>query len=120
MTTLKQLTEQGGFAAAKPIKKHIEFEIDGQKLEADIHVRQIGIGEYEDAYLGEGKDKRSKTAKVISEAITLGEDGTERISFEDAYRMKPALAGAILDAFNEVNGAKKSSPAAIGSSATSA
>jgi hypothetical protein len=107
MTTLKQLTEQGGFAATKPIKKHIKFEIDGNKLEADIHVRQIGIGEYEDVYVGDDKDKRSKTAKMISESVLLGEDGKERISFDDAYRMKPALASAILDAFNEVNGAKK-------------
>lgn len=120
MTTLKQLTTQGGFVAAAPIVKHITFEIDGEKLEADIHVRQIGIGEYEDAYLDDGKDKRSKTAKIISEAITLGDDGKERISFEDAYRLKPPLAGAILEAFNEVNGGKKPSPAATDSSVTSA
>jgi hypothetical protein len=120
MTTLKQLTAQGGFAATKPVKKHIAFEIDGNALEADIFVRQIGIGEYEDVYLADDKDKRSKTAKIIAESVTLGEDGKERISFDDAYRMKPSLASAILDAFNEVNGAKKSSAAATGSSATSA
>lgn len=47
MTTLKDLTAAGGLVSAEPIKKHIEFEIDGQKFDADIHVRQIGVGEYE-------------------------------------------------------------------------
>jgi hypothetical protein len=50
--------------------------------------------------------------------VTLGEDGKEKISFQDAYRLDPAWAGAMLTAFNEVNTPKKSLPPEKGSSAT--
>lgn len=128
MTTLKQLTAAGGLVSAEPVKKHIAFELDGQQIEADIHVRQIGIGEYETIYVDDdknpraknAKERRSRTAAVIAAAITLGDDGKEPITFDEAYRMKPALAGALLAAFNEVNGGKKASPPATDSSATSA
>lgn len=119
MTSVKQLKELGGFVSDKPVKKDITFSIDGgDELTATIHVKQLNIGEYETLFLTD-TEERARTAKAISVAITLGEDGREKISFQDAYRLHPKLAGAMLVAFNEVNNPpKKTSRPASDSSAT--
>ncbi len=107
MSSLKDLKALGGFVSDKPVKKEIKFKLDGDdELTATIHVKKLAIGDYEALFLVDNED-RSRTAKVISEAITLG-DGTERITFKDAYRLHTSLAGAMISAFNEVNTTKKS------------
>jgi hypothetical protein len=117
MTTLKELKASGGFVSDKPVKKTIKFTLNGEELEATIHVKRLNIGEYETLFLAD-TEERARTAKAISVAITLGDDGKEKISFQDAYRLEPALAGAMLTAFNEVNTPKKSSRPESASSAT--
>jgi hypothetical protein len=117
MSTLKELKAMGAFTSDKPVRKEIKFTLNGEDLSAVIHVKHLGIGEYESLFLGDD-ESRSRTAKAISHAVTLGEDGKERISFQDAYRLEPVLAGAMLTAFNEVNTPKKSSRPASVSSAT--
>jgi tail assembly chaperone len=107
MSTLKELKTLGGFVPSQPIKKEIKFKLDGEdEFTAIIHVKKMSIGDYE-AFFIVDKEERSRTAKIISEAITLGDEGKERISFEDAYRLHPRLATAMAEAFNEVNLAKK-------------
>lgn len=118
MSSLKDLQALGGFVSSKPIKKQIKFKLDGDDdFTADIHVKKLAIGDYEALFLTDSED-RSRTARTISEAITLGPEGKERIKFEEAYKLHPNLAAAMLTAFNEVNIAKKSSPAATASSAS--
>lgn len=114
MTSLKELQALGGFVPEKPVKKEIGFKLPnsaGEMVEHkfDIHVKQLSIGEHEAMLISDGQD-RSKTAKIISTSITLGKDGSESISFKDAYRMHPSLATAMLNAFFEVNTPKKSLP----------
>lgn len=112
MTTLKELQAKGGFVSAVPVVKNIKWKgIDpatGEKVDydADIHVKRLPVGDHETIFLSE--DGRSRTAKVISTAVTLGKEGKEKLTFEQAYQMDPALAGAMLDAYNEVNSGKKS------------
>jgi hypothetical protein len=114
MTTLNELKSKGGLVPDAPIRKTITFDSTDhatgatEQVEANIFVRQLSVGEYEALFFAQD-DKRSRTAKIISEAIRLGESGKERISFEDAYKLTPSLAGAMVEAFNEVNIAKKSS-----------
>ena len=118
MSSLKDLRALGAFVSDKPVRKEIKFKLDGDDdYTAIIHVKKLAIGDYETLFLM-GNEDRSRTAKVISEAITLGDDGKERIKFEDAYKLHPSLARAMIDAFNEVNVAKKSSRPETGSSAT--
>ena len=117
MTSIKDLKALGAFVTDAKVQREIKFEIDGQEYDATIHVRRLSAGDYETLFLVD-KEDRSRTAKVISEAITLGDDGKERIKFEDAYKLHPSLAAAMVNAFNEVNTAKKSSRPATGSSAT--
>jgi hypothetical protein len=118
MTTLQDLKKLGGFAAEKPVRKEIHFEIDGKQYDAVIHVRQLGIGGYESIFTEDG-DRKSQSAKAIAETILLGEKADERLSFDDAYRLKTELASEMLKAFNEVNVPKKSSQGTTNSSATS-
>lgn len=119
MTTLHDIQKLGGFVAEKPVRKDIHFEIDGQQFDATIHVRQLGIGGYESIFKDDA-DKQSQSARAISEAISLGQDGKERLSFDDAFRLKQNLGAAMLEAFHEVNAPKKASPDKTSSSATSA
>lgn len=107
MTTLKQLKAAGGFVSDVPVKKQIKFNIEGQDIDADIHVRRLSAGDYESIYVAD-TEGRSRTASIISQCITLGDDGKEKIKFEEAYKLHPNLAGAMVNAFNEVNAAKKS------------
>lgn len=117
MTSLKELETLGGFVPARPIRKEIKFTLNGEELSAVIHVKKISIGEFEALFLGD-TEERSRTAKAISVAILLGDEGKEVIPFEKAYKLEPSLAGAMFAAFNEVNLQKKPSSPAKGSSAT--
>lgn len=118
MTTLKELKAQGAVVSDKPVRKEIAYTLDGEAYKATVHVKRFGIGEYE-ALFSNDADKRSRSALTIAQAITLGADGKERITFEDAYRLRPELATAMLGAFNEVNVPKKSSGRGTASSASS-
>ena len=108
MSTLKDLQKMGGFVSAAPVKKDIAFKLDGDdEYTATIHVRKLSAGDYESIFVSDAEG-RSRTATVISQAITLGPDGKEKVSFEVAYSLHPNLATAMVNAFNEVNAAKKS------------
>lgn len=106
MSSLKDLKGMGGLVPDAPVKREIKFKLDGVDYTASIFVKVLGIGAYEEKLIG-ADDKKSRTAQLISETITLGEEGKERITFEQAYTLRPALAGAMVKAFNEVNAEKK-------------
>lgn len=113
MTTLKELQAKGGFISPVPVVKNIKWKGtdpetgDKADYDADIHVKRLSVGDQEEIHQSI-EDGRSKTAKLIAAAITLGKDGKERLTFEQAYQLAPELAGAMIKAFNEVNSAKKS------------
>lgn len=118
MSTLKELKAMGGFVPDKPISKEIKFTLDdATEYSAIIHVKKMNIGEYEALFLTD-KEEKSRTAKIISVGVFLGEDGKERIPFDEAYKLHPSLAGAMVTAFHEVNIPKKVSRPKTDSSAT--
>lgn len=118
MSSIKDLQQLGGFVSDKPIKKTITFKLDDdEELSAEIWVRKLSIGDYEQLYIADA-DNRSRTAKAITVGIRLGAEGKEVLSFEQAFKLHPRLAGAMLEAFNEVNTPKKSSRPKNDSSAT--
>ncbi|WP_202844804.1 phage tail assembly chaperone family protein, TAC [Luteimonas saliphila] len=107
MTTMKELRAKGALVSDVPVRKEITFKLDGSDdITAVIHVKKLSVGDHENLFLT-GTDDKNRTCKLIAETITLGNDGKEKITFKDAYQLHPALAGAMLAAFNEVNGAKK-------------
>lgn len=107
MTSFKDLKALGAFISDERVPKEIKFKIEGQEMTATIHVKRLSAGDYEGLFLAQ-QQGRSQTAEVISKTISLGEKGKEAISFEDAYKLHPDVAGAMVNAFNEVNTAKKS------------
>lgn len=118
MSSLKDLKAMGAFTSDKPVKKEIKFNLNGEDLSAFIHVKHLNVGEYETVFLVVDEESRSRSAKIISHGITLGENGEEKITFKDAYRLAPTIANAMITAFNEVNTPKKSSAPVSASSAT--
>lgn len=107
MSSLKDLRSKGGFVSGVPVKKNIKFQNDdGVEHDADIHVRRLSAGDYETIFVAESEN-RSRTASIISQCIKLGPEGKESIGFEDAFQLHPNLAGAMVNAFNEVNAPKK-------------
>lgn len=110
---LKELEKMGAFVPDAPVKKDIRFTLDtDEEFTATIYVRKLSIGDYEKVFA----TKDDRTARAISAAVMLG-DGKERIPADKAYSLHPGLANAMLEAFYEVNGGKKS-PTPIGSSTT--
>jgi hypothetical protein len=122
MTTLNELKSKGGLVQDAPIHKKITYSITDPEsgelvdFEADIFVKEMSIGDYEKLYMS-ADDNRSRSAKIISEAVMLGKRGEERISFEVAYKLKRPLAEAMVAAFAEVNLPKKPSAPGKDSSA---
>jgi hypothetical protein len=107
MSGLKELRAMGALVSDIPVPKKITFTLDdGVERTYDIHVKRLSVGDHEKLFIAD-KDQQSRTAKLISEAITLGADGKERLPFKEAYSLHPSIASAMLGAFNEVNGAKK-------------
>lgn len=105
MKTLEDLKAVGAFFSDKPVQKAIKFVLDGQEYDATIWVKRLSVGEQERLAMLSHSDDRKGSALLISEIVLLG-DGAERISFEDAYRLSPSLAMAMMEAIEEVNGAK--------------
>jgi hypothetical protein len=107
MKSLKDFREAGGFRSGKPIAKEIRFKLDdGTEHVATIHVKCLSVGETERAFLDAVGGDLSRAAKIISESVTLGDKGQERIPLPDADKLHPRLAAAMIAAITEVNGKK--------------
>ncbi len=101
---LAELKEKGGFVSADLVAKEVKWTRGDEELTFTIYVKRQSFGAMEKLFSAEGD--QSKSAKFISECIFLGENGKERISYEDAYQLDPGLAAVFAQAVNEVNGAK--------------
>lgn len=107
MKSLKDFREAGGFRSGKPIEREIRFKLDdGAEHVATIHVKRLSVGETERAFLDAVGSDLSRAAKIISECVTLGEKGQEKIPPAEADKLHPQLAKAMIDAITEVNGKK--------------
>ena len=107
MTSLKELQSAGGFRSGKPVAKEIKFKLDDDvEHTATVHVKRLSIGETERAFIETASSDLSRAAKIISEVVSLGADGSERIPIKDADRLHPSLAAAMIAAITEVNGKK--------------
>ena len=102
--SLASLKGMGALVDGAPIPREISFTMDnGEEHTCVIHVRRLSIGEVE-KLVAVPNDDRSKAAVTISAAVTLGEGGKEAVSYVVAYQFHPALASAMIEAVNEVNG----------------
>lgn len=108
--SLKDLESLGAFVSDALVKKEIHFKLDDDtEHTAVVHVKRLSMGEYEKLFVGKQADvmEYGTSARIIAEAVRLGEDGKEHIPVGKAFRLHKGIATAIIDAFNEVNRGKK-------------
>jgi hypothetical protein len=108
---LQELHQRGGFVSAAPVKKEVRWdhvdEKTGEKVTDvfDVLILKLSYGLIEQIY--SSPDKKSRNASLISEAVRLGEDGKEVISYVNAYQLAPSLGSAFYLAIAEVNALPK-------------
>jgi hypothetical protein len=103
---LQELRDLGGFVPVEPVERVVTWTrpVDGE-LKSDtfsVLIKRQSFGVIEKLLMAENDD-RSRSARFLAESILLG-DGKERMSYEDAYRLEPSLASALIEAVNAVNG----------------
>lgn len=104
-SSLASLKAMGAVVDAAPIPRDITFTLDdGVEQTFTIFVRRMSIGEAEKVLRSSTDHERSQYALIISSSVSLGENGSEVIPYTTAYQFHPALANAMVDAVNEVNG----------------
>ena len=109
---LKQLKAKGGIVDGALVKKeviwvHIDSKTKKEVTEKfDVHIRRQSFGVIERLF-APGEAEQSRNAKYISGSVLLGEEGTEPLTYEDAFNLESSLGFAILTAVNEVNGTGK-------------
>lgn len=106
---LKRLRERGGIVPSAPVKTEVSWthDLEGQEVTDTftVYVVKHSFGAVERIFaLNSKHPERSHTAAFIAESIRLGEDGSERLSYEDAFQLETGLARAFMDAINAVNG----------------
>lgn len=107
---LQWLQDSGGIVPQVPVTKevswtHLNPEGDEVTDTFSVRVKRLTVGELERLWAEAGKNPgRSHSATMLSETVILGDEGEERLSYEQAFRLDPTLADALLaDAVNPVN-----------------
>jgi hypothetical protein len=104
---LKELREHGGFVSAKPVKTSVTWkrtdDLSGESKEItfDVYIRKLSFGMIEETMTT--PDKRSRNALLISEAVGLGKDGKDRMTYAEAYQLQPSLARELYIAVAKAN-----------------
>lgn len=93
---LQQLRESGGIVPSEPIKKTVKWRNDT----FNVFVVRQSFGSVEQ--LVQEVDVNSRTAALIASFIRLGDDASEKMTYEDAYQLHPELAGEFVRVINEV------------------
>ena len=111
---LAQLEEAGGFVSAELVKKEIEWAYTDKEtgetnpVKFFVYVKRQSFGVVQETFVGTGD--REKSAAYISNSLRLGEDGCERMTYEQAYQLDPKLAYKFVAAITEVNKTNEGPP----------
>jgi hypothetical protein len=106
---LKQLKAKGGIVDGAPVKKEVSWTHLDSKSGKEVtdtftlHIRRQSFGVIERLF-AQGESDQSRNASYIAASVALGSEGTEALSYDDAYSLEPSLGFLILNAVNEVNG----------------
>lgn len=106
---LKKLRDMGGIVPSAPVKTEVSWTHVAEGGEVTdtftVHIKKHSFGTIERLFAVDGADpERSRAAVLISESVMLGDDGSERISYEDAFQLDAGLAKVLMDAISAVNG----------------
>ncbi|WP_277590505.1 phage tail assembly chaperone family protein, TAC [Pseudomonas chlororaphis] len=106
---LKQLKAKGGIVDSLPVRKEVSWTHLDSKSGKEVtdtftlHIRRQSFGVIERLFT-QGETEQSRNASYIAASVSLGDEGTEALSYDDAYSLEPTLGFVILNAVNEVNG----------------
>lgn len=108
---LSDLQARGGFVVGGLIPREIVWPhtIDGEEVTDifTVFVERLSFGVIERAVNSMGNQRddvdRSVSAALIAAAIRLGDNGEERLTYDQAYALNPSLAKLLANAVNEVN-----------------
>lgn len=100
---LKTLQEKGGFVPLEPVQREVTWTPpDGEPVSFTVLVRTLS-GADRDVLRGKITPETSAAAVVVSEGILFGEDGKERLTYEQASQLRLELLGPLVEAFESVN-----------------
>ena len=128
---IKQLESAGGFVSddlvpKTGIWKKVGDDGEVEDFEISFFVRQATYAEYKRGTRGGEGVEYDPDAMLVAACIRLGPDGSQVLSYEQAYRLNPALFTVFLTAIGEVYGGspktsrRKTSSGASSSSTESA
>lgn len=105
MMDLERLKQAGGLVSDELAKKQGRWErVDGEVFEFEFFVRRASYGEVRK--LGITPSGLVGEALMIAACIRLGDDGSEQLTYDQAYNLDPALASVFLNAIGEEHGPK--------------
>ena len=106
---LNRLRELGGFVPPTPEKQEVTWQpIEGEPVTFSVHIKKLSAGTIEKLWSKTGQD-RSHMAALIAEAVMLGDEGKERLSYDQAFDLDPSLAESLILAIDTVNPLKRRS-----------
>ncbi len=111
---LDELQKIGGFVSKEPAKEELTWTPpEGEPVTFTVFIKRLSAGAIERLWVDTRKEDRSHSAALISESVWLGEDGKERLSYDQAFQLEMTLATALLDAIDRVNPHKTRTVAAV-------
>ena len=106
---LQQLRDLGAFVPHEPVTKTVSWTRvadDGNELTDTftVRIKKHSAGDMERLWSdARAKPDRSHMAALISASVLLGDEGDDRLTYDQAYALDLGLAEAILDAIDTVN-----------------
>lgn len=106
---LKQLRARGAFIPLAPVVRSVTWARHDEAGEPvsdtfDVHIVKHSAGSI-DRLRSDASENPDRLwgPLFLSESIRLGDDGSERLSYDDAFRLDPGLARLLIDEINVVN-----------------
>lgn len=106
---LKTLLQKGALVSGEMVQKGVEWvheDLESGEEIADqfvVHIiKRMSFGAFDRVYGNAGNLDKSKAATLISEVVRFGEEGTERLSIEQAHDLHPGLAMVLVNAAHKV------------------
>lgn len=106
---INDLKAKGAFVQVPPVPVEVSWTHDGNDGEKVtdtfiVHVRRMSVGWLDRVFArSRGNPDASRTAALISEGVRFGENGTEKLSYEEACQLDFDLGNALVAAFDRVN-----------------
>ncbi len=102
---LDEFKQLGAFVDTRPVMKTVKWKIDdGNEVQAEIAICRLGFADVEAVRQADEKGDKNFVANMISKCVVF--DG-EHMSYEQAGKLDPRVAGALIEAIGEVHGGPK-------------